>query len=98
MTDASRTPASPASAYRADMRGREHAFGPHDDRWLAAATALRAVVTAAATHKQDQLYDAIGVAIDVLGDERIDEFVQREWLGDHSYIGALAVLTYDMHE
>jgi hypothetical protein len=98
MTDAIRTPASPTSAYRADMRGREHAFGPHDDRWLAAATSLRAAVTAAASHRQEHLYDAIGAAIDVLGDERIDEFVQREWLGDHSYIEALAVLTYDMHE
>src|ERR1051325_11560985 len=98
MTEPARAISSPTGAYRADMRGRESPFGPDDDRWLASASALHSAATYPGKPNTEHLYDAIGVAIDVLGDERIDQFVDREWLGDRSYIEALAVLSYDVHE
>src|SRR5436190_2578326 len=81
---------SPASAYRADMRNRTRPFGPDDDRWLAAAVELRASLGGSAAN--DHLLDALAIAIDVLGDERIDDFVRREWRGQHCHIEALVVL------
>src|SRR5688572_4137579 len=82
---------APGAAYRADTQGRAEPFGPSDDDWLAAATELH---LAATTHKRrkDHLFSAIGVAIDLLGDERVEALAAREWLGQRSYVDAIVVL------
>jgi len=82
---------APGAAYRADTRGRAEPFGPSDDAWLAGATELHLAATASEGH-QDHLYSAIGVALDLLGDEKVEAFADREWLGQRSYIDALVVL------
>lgn len=82
---------SPGAAYRTDAQGRADPFGPHDDAWLTAATELHLAATARG-NQQDHLFTAIGVAIDLLGDERIEAFAAREWRGEQSYVDALVVL------
>src|SRR5688500_1001549 len=82
---------APGPASRADTRGRAEPFGPSDDDWLAAATELHLAATTRKRRK-DHLFSAIGVAIDLLGDERVEAFTAREWLGQRSYIDAIVVL------
>src|SRR5215211_2918987 len=80
------------SAYRADMTRRSVPFGPDDDRWLEAANALHFAATSPVSPRKHQLYQAIGIAIEVLGEDRIAHFVDREWLGERTYVEGLAVL------
>src|SRR4051812_5658785 len=89
---APRLPMSPTAAYRADMGSRTQPFGRDDDQWLAAAEAVHLAATGRATGTE-HLYDALGIAIDTLGDERIDEFVEREWPGPRCYVESLVVLS-----
>lgn len=94
---------SPAAAYRADMAGRDGPFGPDDDQWLVAASELHLAATASSTGaapaagateatNQRPLFDALGVAIDLLGEERIEAMADREWQGERSHVEALMVL------
>jgi tetratricopeptide (TPR) repeat protein len=86
---------APGAAYRADTRGRAEPFGPSDDVWLAAATELHLAATippAPRPQQQDHLYSAIGVAIDLLGDERVEAFAAREWPGERLYVDPIVVL------
>ena len=82
---------APGAAYRADTRDRAEPFGPFDDEWLAAATELHLAATTR-ERRDDHLASAIGVAIAVLGDARIDAFAAREWRGKRSYVDAIVVL------
>lgn len=82
---------APGAAYRADAHGRADPFGPHDDEWLAAATELHLAATGGA-NRQDHLFSAIGMALDLLGDERIEAYAAREWSGQRSYIDPLVLL------
>lgn len=82
---------TPGAAYRADMLHRTAPFGPDDEQWLAAATELHHAA-AAPQLGQSRLYDAIGVAIDLLGDERIDAIVEREWPAPRTHVEAILVL------
>jgi tetratricopeptide (TPR) repeat protein len=84
---------SPTAAYRADMDGRGRPFGPKDALWLAAASELHLSATAKSQIPQRQhLLEALSMAIDIVGDEAIDRYVNREWFGKHSFHEALVVL------
>jgi hypothetical protein len=75
------------------MARRTAPFGPHDDLWLAAASQLRLAATSPSEIGQRQyLLEALSIAIDAVGEEAIDRFVDREWLGRHSFVEALVVL------
>ncbi|MGH7636077.1 MAG: hypothetical protein ACREOK_00370 [Gemmatimonadaceae bacterium] len=82
---------APGAAYRADTLGRAEPFGPSDDLWLAAATELHFAATMRGS-PQDHLFSAIGIAIDLIGDERVEAFAAREWLGKRSEVDAIVVL------
>lgn len=88
---------APAAAYRADMATRDHSFGEDEDL-IAAATHLHAAAKAKGAPAREYLFEALGVAIDSLGDERIDAFVQCEWDGQRSYVEALAALIQSMQD
>ena len=90
--------ASPTSAYRADVAIRGRPFGSSDDSWLAAAAELRAARGQKGAKAREHLYEALGVAIDTLGDENIDAFVRREWRGERCYVEALAALVALMED
>ena len=83
---------SPTAAYRADTTERDTPFGPDDDAWLETATELHFAATVAPAARQEHLYSAIGRAIDLLGDERIDLAVRDDWRGERSYVDPLLVL------
>ncbi|MEX2154932.1 MAG: hypothetical protein WD825_16435 [Gemmatimonadaceae bacterium] len=80
------------------MNGRDTPFGPQDDVWLAAAITLHLAATAGAATRQHHLYESLGIAIDLLGDEQIDAYVRREWQGDRSYVEAMAILADLIHD
>lgn len=82
---------APGAAYRADLQGRSAPFGVADDAWLAAATELHLAATSRAG-PQHHLDAALGAASDLLGDERIQAFAAREWLGERSWADPLVVL------
>jgi len=90
--------ASPVAAYRADIDGRDTPLGAHDDVWLAAACTLRLATTSGERTRKHHLYEALGLAIDLLGDERIDDYVRREWPGARSYVESLAILADFVHD
>jgi hypothetical protein len=84
---------APGAAYRADAQGRPAPFSSSDDEWLAAATELHLAATARKRPgRQDHLFAAIGIAIDLLGDENVEAFAAREWLGERSYVDPIVVL------
>src|SRR5438046_2118494 len=89
--------ASPMSAYRADVNGQDAPFGRDDDHWLVAANALHLAASSERPRRKHRLYDALGQAIDLLGDERIDRFVEREWNGERSYVESMVVLADVVH-
>ena len=88
---------SPTAAYRADMNGRGAPFGPKDALWLAAASELHLAATARTQIPQRQhLLEALSLAIDIVGDEKIDRYVTREWFGRHAFHEALFLLASDV--
>ena len=89
--------AAPAAAYRADLAGRDSPFGEHDDVWIVAASTLHLAAGSGGILRRNALFEALGVAIDLLGDEEIDRYVNREWQGEHMYVEALAILADSAH-
>jgi tetratricopeptide (TPR) repeat protein len=82
---------APTDAYRLDA-AHSGGFGASDDAWLVAASHLRLASTASGNARRDNLYSAIGTAIDLLGDEAIDAWAAREWQRDLGYAEPLMVL------
>ena len=88
---------APAAAYRADLGDREVPFGPDDDRWLVAAIELHHAARSQRRARKQHLYAAIGVGIDVLGDERIENVAEREWRGERTYCDPAILLADAIH-
>src|SRR4051794_18389330 len=88
--------AAPTSAYRADMQGRHEPFGPHDDAWLAVASALH---LAAMSEKSsaERLDEALALAAATVSSQQLAKFSEKEWRGDRPLIGPLLLLADEMH-
>lgn len=88
---------APAAAYRADLHGLTEPLGAHDDRWLAAASELHLAAGAAGTAREEHFAAAVRIATSLLGADRIEAFVRREWLGERSRLDPLIVLADTMY-
>ena len=88
---------TPAAAYRADMDGRTDAFGPDDDRWLAAASALHHAATAPRSGGKAALIEALTRAADIYDDAEVERLARTEWDGRPSKYDAIMVLADRIH-
>ena len=87
------------TALQQDSASRPGLQSPETAWWLQAAEPLHAAARARDDSRRRQLlYAALGVAIDHLGDERIDTVAEREWERDLGYVEALMVLADIVHE
>jgi tetratricopeptide (TPR) repeat protein len=97
MADAT-TLTSPGAAYRVDLAGRATPFGPDDDRWLQIACELHLAAMSRGDDRRASLYEAIGLTVDLFGDEFIDGRAEYEWQRNLGYVEALVVLADVMQE
>lgn len=89
---------APAAAYRADLKGRTEPLGSQDDRWLAAASELHLAAGARdAAGGADHRREAVRIATDLVGADRVEAYVRREWLGERSSVDALLLLADTMY-
>lgn len=89
---------APLAAYRADLRGRSAPLSADDGDWLHAGSELHLASRAhTASGRRAHLYAAIGIGIDVLGDQTIAAFAEREWRGQRAYCDSLLILAEAIH-
>src|ERR1043165_6822869 len=70
---------SAASAYRADLAGRDAPFGTQDDGWIALGALLGHAALLPAEHRMELLRDAIELATDMVPDADLERYADYEW-------------------
>jgi tetratricopeptide (TPR) repeat protein len=91
-------PRSSTAAYRADLAGRDDAFGPHDSAWVAVASLLEHAALLPEPDRSRLLVDAIEFSREIVGDEDIGRLGQREWqYRDRTAVEAVMLLADNVH-
>jgi tetratricopeptide (TPR) repeat protein len=91
-------PRSATGAYRADLVGRESAFGPHDGAWVAVASLLEHAALLPEPERSRLVVDAVEFSREMIGDEDIGRLGEREWQEhDRTPVEAIMLLADTVH-